>query len=145
MKINWTKPIAGLMLCAATIGLMPIEPAEAQYTTRSRTTVIDIPEAFDRAFFEHDKPFFTNRTLGRQLDWLFFSYPENEIMNDGELLNTLYYDVLNQQLTSDPYIRTPDLPNPFGSSLLTLPQTGAAVRQNTQNRGELVFERPPLR
>lgn len=94
-------------------------------TRRLRT--LTIPEAFEEAFFEHDRDFFRNRDFDRQLQWIMLSYPENEIARDGELVYELYVDVMRQQTQSDPYLRTPDLINPYTTSLDTLYRTGGNV------------------
>ncbi|MBP0000607.1 MAG: hypothetical protein J7641_16680 [Cyanobacteria bacterium SID2] len=118
---------------AMVFGLGASQPARAQLSDPEATVsgiemrrlrTLTIPEAFERAYFEHNPNFFDNRNLGRQIESMFFSYPENEITRDGELIYVLYRDVLEQQNTYDPYLRTPDLLNPFNSSLDTLYRTG---------------------
>ncbi|NES63978.1 MAG: hypothetical protein F6K24_01225 [Okeania sp. SIO2D1] len=86
--------------------------------------IIVLPEAFNRAFMDESGDFFENRSLGRQVDWMFGpgsnfggSFPENEITRDGKTVYQLYLYTLEQQVSSDPIIRTLDLPNPFNSSL----------------------------
>ena len=67
------------------------------------------------------------------------SFPENEIARDAELVNTLYRDVLTQQSSNDPYLRTPDLPNPYDSSLLMSPRlNGNKLKVGTEFRFETV-------
>ncbi len=107
---------------------------------------VPVNEQFDRAFFKHDPDFYGNNSFGRQIDWLVGpgsifrnSFPENEIARDAELVNKLYRDAMEQQVGSDPYIRTPDLPNPFNSSLLSSPR----LNQNRLRTGtEFRFEAP---
>ncbi|HEY9699887.1 MAG TPA: hypothetical protein V6D10_21690 [Trichocoleus sp.] len=53
-------------------------------------------------------------------------FPENQIRRDARAINALYEDVLEQQVASDPTIRTPDLPNPFVGSYLT---TGLSISE----------------
>ncbi|MEA5579965.1 hypothetical protein VB620_01255 [Nodularia harveyana UHCC-0300] len=86
-------------------------------------------DAFERAVFRHGGNFYQNNTPKSQLDSILGSssvfqnsFPENEIVRDAELVNTLYRDVFQQQVGNDPYIRTPDLPNPYGTSLLMSPR-----------------------
>jgi hypothetical protein len=86
-------------------------------------------DAFERAYFRHGGNFYQNTTPKRQLDSLLGSgsifhnsFPENQIARDAKLINTLYRDVFQQQVSNDPYIRTPDLPNPYDSSLLMSPR-----------------------
>lgn len=86
-------------------------------------------EVIERAFFENDPNFYKNNSLKRQVDFLLGpgslfrnSFPESEIARDAQLVNKLYQDMIQQQVGSDPYIRTPDLPNPYNSSLLLSPK-----------------------
>ncbi|WP_066376009.1 MULTISPECIES: hypothetical protein [unclassified Anabaena] len=89
-------------------------------------------DVFERAYFRYDRNFYDNTTPQRQLDsflgsgsLLRNSFPENEIARDAQLVNTLYRDVLTQQAMNDPYLRTPDLPNPYDTSLLMSPRLNA--------------------
>lgn len=45
------------------------------------------------------------------------AYPDHQLKRDANKVNLLYQDVMFQQVASDPVIRTPDLQNPFNSSL----------------------------
>lgn len=88
-----------------------------------------IPNEVNRTFFgapgefSDRNPLRTTQTiLGTP-----FGYPENQISRDGERLHRLYVDLLNQQVSSDPLIRTADLPNPFNLSVQTLPDSGNRV------------------
>jgi hypothetical protein len=82
-----------------------------------------IPEAFNRAFYRNDGNFFDNRGIlqGFRLIFGVPSYVENAISEDGRAVNRLYREVLEQQVSSDPVLRTPDLPNPYTGSVLTTP------------------------
>ncbi|OKH17909.1 hypothetical protein NIES208_07705 [[Limnothrix rosea] IAM M-220] len=44
-------------------------------------------------------------------------YPEHNAKRDFKKVDTLYRDIMLQQVASDPVIRTPDLANPYNSSL----------------------------
>ncbi|MBW4646699.1 MAG: hypothetical protein KME23_27555 [Goleter apudmare HA4340-LM2] len=99
-------------------------------------------DAFERAFFRHDRNFYENTSYNRQINSLLGPFPENEIARDAELVNTLYRDVLTQQVGNDPYIRTPDLPNPYGSSLLMSPRLNAnQLKVGTEFRFETASPR----
>ena len=119
------QPWGGLLVVLATGVVFPSVASAQTETPKVYTT----NETFERAFFSNDPNFYENSTsFKRQLDWILgtgagfgSSFPENEITRDGALLHTLYTDVLRQQASNDPYIRTPDLPNPYNSSLLTSP------------------------
>ncbi|MBE9040640.1 hypothetical protein IQ235_07580 [Oscillatoriales cyanobacterium LEGE 11467] len=83
--------------------------------------LITLPQAFDSAFYEHGGNYFDRTSIqgtGESLGGLFF--PELEVADDAESVNALYRDAMNQQLYSDPFIRTPDL-DVYQGSLLTLP------------------------
>ncbi|RCJ25053.1 hypothetical protein A6S26_17835 [Nostoc sp. ATCC 43529] len=128
-----------LMLLAAGIAFPSVVAAQTE-TPKSETT----SDVFERAFFRHDRNFYENGSLKRQLDSFFGagasfggSFPENEIARDAQLVNTLYHDVLTQQAGNDPYIRTPDLPNPYDTSLMMSPRLNAnKLRVGTEFRFE---------
>jgi hypothetical protein len=52
------------------------------------------------------------------------AHPEQGIIDDSASVNRIYRDAMNQQMTSDPFIRTRDIPNVYDSSILTLPYGG---------------------
>ncbi|MBU7581305.1 MAG: hypothetical protein KAF91_00055 [Nostoc sp. TH1S01] len=119
------KPFGGLLVLVAT-GLIFPAVASAETQTPNYETA---NEAFERAYFRHDRNFYENNTPKRQLQNFLGngsgfkdSFPENEIARDAELMNTLYRDVMTQQVGNDPYLRTPDLPNPYDTSLLASPR-----------------------
>lgn len=135
-----SKTLSSLLVLFASINFSGA--AMAQTATSGYETPNDV---FERAFFKNDPNFYENQTFRRQIDLMFGpgsllknSFPENEIARDAELVNTLYRDALTQQTTNDPYIRTPDLPNPYNTSLLMSPhlsptklQTGTEFRFET--------------
>ena len=105
-------------------------------------------DALDHGYFQNAKSSLESMTLLRQgyvmfgtLRWLRGYYPENAIEQDTRNVSAIYEDVMAQQATNDPYLRVADLPNPYNSSLMTLPslQTGRVVGT------ELVYERLPQR
>ncbi|MBN3951662.1 MAG: hypothetical protein HWQ38_36460 [Nostoc sp. NMS7] len=127
MRIKLKTLGGSLVLLAAGIAFPSV--ASAQIQTPNYETTNDV---FERAFFSHDRNFYENGSLKRQLDSFLGigssfggSFPENEIAHDAELLNTLYRDVLTQQVSNDPYIRTPDLPNPYDTSLMMSPRVNS--------------------
>jgi hypothetical protein len=133
-----------LVLLAAGIAFPSVASAQTE-TPKTETT----NDVFERAFFSHDRNFYENGSLKRQLDSILGSgsgfggsFPENEIAHDAELVNTLYHDVLNQQVSNDPYIRTPDLPSPYDTSLMMSPR----MNSNRLKLGtEFKFETLPPR
>ncbi|MBW4608097.1 MAG: hypothetical protein KME22_12960 [Hassallia sp. WJT32-NPBG1] len=129
-----------LVLLAASISVPAF--ADDKGTTNYETA----NEVFDRAFFKNDPNFYGNNTFKRQIDWIVGSgslfrnsFPENEIARDAELVNVVYRDVLNQQVGNDPYIRTPDLPNPYNTSLMMSPRLNSnKLKTGTEFRFETV-------
>lgn len=122
------QTLSGLLVLLATgMGFPGIAHADSEIPNYESTS-----DVFERAYFRHDRNFYENTTPQRQLDSLLGigssprnSFPENEINSDAELVNTLYRDVLVQQAMNDPYLRTPDLPNPYNTSLLMSPRLNA--------------------
>jgi len=45
------------------------------------------------------------------------SFSELQLQRDAKLLSIVYQDLFEQQVSSDPIIRTPDLENPYSTSL----------------------------
>jgi hypothetical protein len=132
------KALSGLfVLFAAGTGFPSVAVAE----TVNAETANDVVE---RAFFTNDRTFYENNSFTRQVDWMLGSgslfrnsFPENEIARDAELVNRVYRDVLTQQVGNDPYIRTPDLPNPYGTSLLMSPRLNSnKLKSGTEFRFE---------
>ncbi|MBD2524986.1 hypothetical protein [Nostoc sp. FACHB-133] len=144
MRIKF-KTFGGLLLLLAA-GIAFPSVAFAQTATPRTETTSDV---FERAFFSHDRNFYENGSLKRQVDSLLGSgssfggsFPENEIARDAELVNTLYHDVLTQQVGNDPYLRTPDLPNPYDTSLIMSPRLNSdKLKVGTEFR----FETLPAR
>ncbi len=101
---------------------VPNKPTEAQPEPISMMSE-SIPAAFNRAFFEHTGNAFENQTIVSQLNTIFgFNYyPEKQIALDGELVDYLYKDVMEQQTASIAPVRTRDLSNPFNTSLYENP------------------------
>ncbi|MEH2211358.1 hypothetical protein [Nostoc sp.] len=144
MRIKF-KTFGGLLvLLAAGIAFPSI--ASAQTATPNSETMNDV---FERAYFRHDRNFYENSSsLKRQLDSFFGSgsgfggsFPENEIARDANLVNTLYHDAMTQQVGNDPYIRTPDLPNPYDTSLLVSPHYSNKLKVGTEFRFETLPSR----
>nr|WP_199326672.1 hypothetical protein [Nostoc sp. FACHB-888] len=133
-----------MVLLAAGIAFPSVASAQTE-TPKTETT----NDAFEGAYFRHDRNFYENSSLKRQLDSFFGSgsgfggsFPENEIARDAQLINTLYRDVLTQQVGNDPYIRTPDLPNPYDTSLMMSPRFNSnKLKVGTEFRFETLLPR----
>lgn len=139
------KALSSFLVLLATGFAIPSVVAGEKETPNYETT----NDAFERAFFRHDRNFYQNGTPKRQLDAILGSgsgfrdsFTDNEIASDAELLNTLYRDALTQQVSNDPYLRTPDLPNPYDTSLLMSPRLNSnKLKVGTEFR----FENAPPR
>jgi hypothetical protein len=137
--------LSGLLVLLATSSAFTA-PVKAETETPNYETT---NKSFENAYFRHDPNFYENGSLKRQVDAFIgpggkfgTTFPDNEIAKDAELLNTLYHDVLAQQTTNDSYLRTPDLPNPYDSSLLMSPRyNGNKLKIGTEYR----FENLPSR
>lgn len=127
MGIQFSSLMGGMVAIAASMGLGSAaianpDPFNPAVPVGPRP--IGLEQEFERVFFGNDREFFNNRSIPRQLDFIFGirnSFVENEINRDARNIHELYVEALEQQLSSDPVIRTPDLPSPFNRSLLQIP------------------------
>ena len=133
MRINFNRLGSVLVIIVAATGFHGSAIAQ----TKANETLGD---AFERTYFNSDPNFFQNRSFKRQLNWMFGinGFPDNEINRDAALIHKLWQASLKQQTSSDPVIRTRDLPNPYNTSILSSPQID--VNQGTQG-DELIFEK----
>ncbi|BAU65210.1 hypothetical protein STA3757_25910 [Stanieria sp. NIES-3757] len=79
----------------------------------------EVAATFEEAYFAKSGDAFESDDWSRQLNTIFgFNrFPELQIAIEGELVNTIYHDGLEQQAGSTALIRTRDLNNPFNTSL----------------------------
>lgn len=163
-----TKLLGALVLAAASSGLASAVSAQTNPPYQSEATssprIVDvnpsfttppnrletIPEAFSRAFFQESGDFYRNRSIPRQISYIIgpglpwgAGFPELELERDAKRISNLYQEVLELQASSGPVIRTPDLPNPFGSSLRT--EYGPRRFGSQLEGGEFNFETAPPR
>jgi hypothetical protein len=131
MQVSLKKLFSVLFIAVASSTWASAATAQTSQSNTARFAPIRVPrisETFNRAFFNESEDFYTNRSIGRQIDVLIgtglpgrAAYPELEIERDAQLINILYNDVLEQQVASDPILRTLDLPNPYNTSLRVFP------------------------
>jgi len=131
MQAPLKKVFSALFVVAASSVWACAATAQTRQTNTARFAPIRvqrISDTFNQAFFNESEDFYTNRSIGRQIDLLIgtglpgrAAYPELEIERDAKLINILYNDVLEQQVASDPILRTLDLPNPYNTSLRVFP------------------------
>ncbi|WP_254566868.1 hypothetical protein [Oscillatoria sp. HE19RPO] len=116
MRLQLKSAIGVLALLGASV-VVPPEAVAQSLPGRN------IAEQFEEAFFRSSDTFYQNRSIFDQISFylLPLTYPERQAERDAERINKLYHAVMELQTSSDPVLRTPDLPNPFDESLLTLP------------------------
>ncbi|PAX54856.1 hypothetical protein [Brunnivagina elsteri] len=142
MGLNF-RAMAGLLILAA--ASLP-SVAVAQDTVPNYETA---SEVLERAFFKNSPDYYRNQGFKRDVDLILGpgslfrnSFPEKEIERDADLVNKVYRDVIMQQAMNDPYMRTPDLPNPYNTSLMMSPR----LNQNKLKSGtEFRFDAMPSR
>lgn len=168
MQMRLTKLLGALVLAAASTGLasaaiaqtapssptiVPASPRtlgfDASFTTPPNR-LETIPEAFNRAFFQDSGDFYQNRSIQRQISYIIgpglpggAGFPELELERDAKRINRLYNELLELQVSSDPVLRTPDLPNPYDTSLRLI---SGPRRFGTRLEGsEFIFDTVPPR
>ncbi|NEO72387.1 hypothetical protein [Moorena sp. SIO3H5] len=128
MQMRWEK-LFSVVVIAATASLgAGAAIAETNSEDLELIPLVTLPEAFENAFFNDSGDFFENRSIKSQIDTIFGSgwppaFPELALERDAERVINLYRDVLEQQVSSGPVIRTLDLPNPYNTSLRLLEQS----------------------
>ncbi len=147
MQMRLTRLVSALVMAAASsLGASSaIAQTETEYIDFEPVRLETIPEAFNRTFFDQSGTLYYNRSIWRQANYILgvTGFPDVELENDADSLNKLYNEVLEQQVSSDPIIRTPDLPNPFNSSIRSTSQPRRGF--NRLEGAEFIFETLPPR
>lgn len=165
-----TQLLSALVLAAASSGFMsaanaqttPLNPVPVVEYTGPRTVELDaafttpprrletVPEAFNRAFFQESGDFYRNRKIDRQINYIIGAgvpwgagFPDLELERDAERVFKLYRELLEIQASTGPVIRTPDLANPFDTSVRLL--SGPPRFGNRLEGGEFIFDTVPPR
>jgi len=133
-----------LILAGSAVNLTIAPTAQAQQDYRSilepAQQVESIPRTFERAFFQNSGDFYLNRSLPRQVQFVFGAgFPENQLEDDANLINGLYRELSEQQNNRDPILRSPDARNPYDTSIRMLPSTAGSRSR------EFPLERPTFR
>lgn len=128
-----SKLYRGVLVALGAASLWTMAPAaqadeyEYRFPTGYQPFAIDFNEAASRnsgSTFK-SQSFFgqTSFFLGISYPWplKLNAFPEALIADDARRINQVYQDALIRQVSSDPIIRTPDLINPFNTSILTQP------------------------
>jgi hypothetical protein len=147
MVMQFSKWLGVLVLAAASSMVASAAIADTDPANYEPIQVEAIPDTVNRVFFDEGGDFFRNRSYRRQVDFLLGTgslirpgFTENEEYRDSEKIENLYRYLLDQQVSSDPIIRTLDLSNPYNTSLRVNP----GLRANSRVMGsEFVFEKLP--
>jgi hypothetical protein len=151
MQMRLTQLLGALALAAASSSVLAsAATAQTDPSGYEPIRLETIPEAFDRAFFQESGDFYRNSSIPRQIGYIIgpgipgrAGFPELELERDAKRIENLYRDALEQQVANDPIIRTPDLPNPFSSSLRF--QSGLGRFGSPVEGSEFRFETVPPR
>lgn len=127
-KTQWL----GASLAIATIlaGTQAVQAQEVQSDVRSQRNQNEYPTVQDEildTFFTNSGDYYRNSGFLGTLTTFFGPFPENNIARDTSATIELVQELQEIQSTSDPLLRTVDLDNPFGTSLLLLPPYEAPV------------------
>ena len=151
MQVPLKKLLSALFVAAASSVLAFAATAQTNTARFQPIRIETIPETFNRAFFNESGDFYTNRSTGRQIDFLIgpglpgnAAFPEIEIERDAALINTIYTSAIYQQGATGPVLRTPDLPNPYNTSVLVLPITPGRFGSPVEGSEFFLETLPPL-
>ncbi|WP_448561689.1 hypothetical protein [Trichothermofontia sp.] len=140
MDVRKRNTIAGLLTLVGLALAAPAVQAEEQLEFY-RIRYVTVPDAINTEFFRASKDIFGYASLLEQTTRLFWDYPENQILRDSHRVARLHQEIMLQQTSSDPLIRTLDTDNPFRTSIRLSPELGGTRILGS----ELVFEQIPLR
>ncbi|MDY7004398.1 MAG: hypothetical protein SWX82_10695 [Cyanobacteriota bacterium] len=120
--MNW-KSLSGIIIFSAIATLTSVQIAEAGDPESSVRTYQPFAEEFNRASQRFSGNFFTKTELVNQIGRYFgiLRFPDEAISDDLREVNQLYIEEQRRQFSSTPVIRTPDLVNPYDSSVMTAP------------------------
>ncbi|MFE4107186.1 hypothetical protein [Almyronema epifaneia] len=141
------KPLVSAALATIGTSMVMATTAIAQEVV-PRTESASIADSVNEVVFANSGTYFQNRTFWRQFSYMFgpgtfgnAAYPEREVERDAEAIHQIYTYLMAEQSRSDPYLRTPDLRNPYNSSVLLLPVS----QQDSRVVGsEFIYERLPI-
>lgn len=125
MGVKFNK-LTGAVVIFTTVCLGSTATAQTS-PTNQYSQYETLADRFEQVFYTNDQVFAENRSFLRQLDYLIGigslnnSFIENEITADTKAVNILYRDAILKQGSSDPVVRTRDLPNPYETSILQSP------------------------
>ena len=122
MAMNW-KNFSGTFILCAIATLSSADIAQAGHPRDPARTYQPFAEEFNRSSQKGSGNYFRKRGLLRQIGDYFGvpRFPDQAIVDDMERVNQTYVDEQRRQFSSTPVIRTPDLVNPYNTSIMTTP------------------------
>lgn len=103
-----------VLITASTACVSDALADEASPSSRGKT----IPEVIDEAANQSSGDFFESRSLEQDAAFTFgIGYDEDKLAKDAQQIQILSEDLLNQQASDGPLIRTQDLVNPYNTSV----------------------------
>ncbi|MGG6295498.1 hypothetical protein ACQ4M4_13985 [Leptolyngbya sp. AN02str] len=125
------------LLASSAIAQIPADESRDRETLQRQQT---LQSEFEDAYFGLSGTYWRNRQIPNNLTWIIGPFPEANISLDAQDVHEVYANALSYQGTSDPTIRTADLANPFGTSLMFLP----SYQEATPGQFPAGFNRPVL-
>lgn len=117
------KSLSGIIIFSAIATLTSVQIAQAEHPEDPSRTYQPFAEEFNRASQRFSGNFFGKTEFLHQIGRYFgiLRFPDEAISDDLRRVNQLYIDEQRRQFSSTPIIRTPDLVNPYNSSVMTAP------------------------
>jgi len=122
MRVRFNRLLGMVFLSLSPIAYSPGVFAEVGISNSKGEM---IPEVIDRAVIQSSGDFFEERTTGGDARFIFgIDYDEEKLAKDAQRIEVIYQDLLEQQASRGPVLRTPDLANPYSTSVLLIRQGG---------------------
>ncbi len=123
IKIN-LKFISGVLVGAIAVLSPNIAKAEEVQLNFNPTNFQPFAEPFNNTHIKHSGDFFQNTSFFSPLiNFLGLPFPEEAATKDAENLSRLHRQAMQEQFSSTPVIRTTDLPSPYNTSIMNMPNT----------------------
>jgi len=121
MRVRFERLIGMVLLATSSLAYGPSVFAEEGIANANET----IPEVVDSAALQSAGDFFEQRTTEADARFIFgIGYDDDKLAKDAQRIEVIYQDLLEQQVSDGPVLRTPDLANPYSTSVLLIRQDG---------------------
>ncbi|MEO0987032.1 MAG: hypothetical protein AAFY20_15975 [Cyanobacteria bacterium J06639_14] len=130
----WVRSLSATTAIAASV-LAFAAAAPAQPGASSA----QIPEAIEEIYFGNTGPYSNNRSVFSYVNLIIGSggFPERRVMRDSRAVSEAAHFLMDEQATTTPTIRVPDLFNPYNTSVQFLPAGQPSV---ILSGSEFIFE-----